>query len=168
MISDRMIHVRQATKLDARQMAQLLNAIIAKSGTTAQTTPITAQDLQDEMRHCSRQSLWILAEDDRVQALGFQNVRPHPDLPDDTGDIATFVKLGQTGLGIGTKLFETTKKRAKRMGYAWLNATIRADNESGLIYYQSRGFETYNRIPDTKLADGTVVDRICKRYDLSR
>ena len=120
------------------------------------------------MRLFARRSLWILAEDEKARTLGLQNVRPHPDLPDDTGDIATFVQLGQTGLGIGTKLFETTKKRAKRFGYAWINATIRADNESGLIYYQSRGFETYRRISDTKLADGTVVDRICKRYDLSR
>ncbi|MEL7258347.1 MAG: GNAT family N-acetyltransferase, partial [Pseudomonadota bacterium] len=91
---------------------------------------------------------------------------PHENLPDDAADIATFVKLGQTGLGIGSKLFERTKSEARRLGYAWLNATIRADNESGLTYYQSRGFEDYKRIRNTQLADGTIVDRICKRYKL--
>ena len=163
-----MIHVRQATPLDTRQMAALLNEIIAKGGTTAHTKPVTPEDIQAQMRLYPGQTSWFLAEDAKAQTLGFQEIRPHPNLPADTCDIATFVRLGQTGLGIGTQLFDATKKRAKKLGYAWINATIRADNDSGLTYYQSKGFETYTRIADTRLADGTIVDRICKRYDLAR
>ncbi|WP_245890451.1 hypothetical protein [Roseovarius confluentis] len=44
-----MIHVRQANPLDARQMAELLNRIIAKGGTTARTTSITPKEMQAEM-----------------------------------------------------------------------------------------------------------------------
>lgn len=161
-----MIHIRQATPLDARQMAQLLNEIIAKGGTTARAAPITAEEMNAEMRLCSGQTAWILAEDDAAQVMGFQNIGPHPDLPPEAADIATFVRIGQTGLGIGSKLFEATRKRGKKLGYMWINATIRADNESGLTYYRSKGFETYKRLTDTVLADGTTVDRLCKRYDL--
>lgn len=161
-----MIHVRQATPLDARQMAGLLNEIVAKGGTTARTMPITPEEMQAEMRLYPGRNAWILAEDDTATVLGFQHIGPHPDLPPEAADIATFVRLGQTGLGIGSKLFEATKRRAKRIGYKWINATIRADNDSGLTYYQSKGFEDYRRIPDTRLTEGTVVDRICKRYDL--
>lgn len=163
-----MIHVRQANLLDARPMAELLNRIIAKGGTTARTTSITPEEMQAEMRLYLGLNAWILAEDDAAQVLGFQHIGPHPDLPPEAADIATFVRLGQTGLGIGSKLFEATKRRARRIGYKWINATIRADNDSGLTYYQSKGFEDYRRLPDTVLADGTTVDRICKRHDLSR
>ncbi|MGK7650962.1 N-acetyltransferase family protein [Roseovarius sp. B08] len=161
-----MIHVRQANPLDARQMADLLNQIIAKGGTTARTTPITADEMRSEMRLYPGQTAWILAEDDNAHVLGFQHIGPHPELPPEAADIATFVRLGQTGLGIGSHLFEATKTFARRLGYEWINATIRADNESGLTYYQSKGFEDYRRLPDTVLADGTTVDRLCKRYDL--
>jgi len=160
------IHVHQAGLSDTRQMTELLNEIIAKGGTTAHTKAFEPDMLGAEMRLYPGQTAWILAENNVGDVLGFQNIMPHENLPDDAADIATFVKLGQTGLGIGSKLFEHTKSQARRLGYTWLNATIRADNESGLTYYQSRGFEDYKRISNTQLADGTIVDRICKRYEL--
>lgn len=162
-----MIHVRPAGPADTRQMTDLLNEIIKKGGTTAHTKPFPPDRLKEEMRLYKGQTSWVLVEDDAGDVLGFQNIMPNPRLPSDAADIATFVKLGQTGLGIGSRLFDFTKEEARKLGYAWINATIRADNESGLAYYQSRGFETYDRILGIELADGTIVDRICKRYDLS-
>jgi len=35
-----------------------------------------------------------------------------------------------------------------------------------LIYYQSRGFETYGRVEGVRLASGRIVDQVHKRYDL--
>jgi ribosomal protein S18 acetylase RimI-like enzyme len=87
-------------------------------------------------------------------------------LPPEACDIASFVKLGQTGLGIGTLLFDASRQAAKDLGYDWINATIRADNSGGLAYYQSRGFETYARHGNQQLANGTIVDKVSKRYDL--
>ena len=130
------------------------------------TDPFKPETLANKMRLYSGQSAWVLAENDAGDVVGFQNIMPHSDLPDDAADIATFVKLGQTGLGIGSKLFDSTKSEASRLGYTWINATIRADNESRLTYYESLGFEDYKQIPKTRLADGTIIDRICKRYDL--
>ena len=161
-----MIHIRPAGESDARQMVDLLNAIIAKGGTTAHTKPVMAHALVEEMRLYSSQTAWLLAETDGGDVVGFQNILPHTNLPKDACDIATFVKLGQTGFGIGSQLFEATKSAARGLGYTWINATIRVDNESGLTYYQSRGFEDYKRIANTQLDDGTIVDRVCKRFDL--
>ncbi|MEO1139873.1 MAG: GNAT family N-acetyltransferase [Pseudomonadota bacterium] len=162
-----MIHVRKAGTGDTGQLADLLNAIIAKGGTTAHTQPLTGADLSAEIRLYPGQSAWFLAEDDGGQVLGFQNIQPNAKFPADAADIATFVRLGQTGRGVGSKLFEATKTAARDLGYTWISATIRADNDSGLTYYQSRGFEDYERLRDTRMSDGTVVDRICKRYDLA-
>jgi ribosomal protein S18 acetylase RimI-like enzyme len=98
--------------------------------------------------------------------MGFQWIEPARYLPPEAAEIATFARMGHTGLGIGSKLFEATQSAAKALGYAWINANIRADNGGGLIYYQSRGFEDYGRIEGYEMGDGTRVDKVLKRFDL--
>ncbi|MBF9060767.1 GNAT family N-acetyltransferase [Rhodobacterales bacterium HKCCSP123] len=162
-----MITVRPAHPLDAREMADILNEIIAIGGTTAMSGPIDAAYFVARMRNAPGASAWHVAETEEGEILGFQWIAPGNDhLPPDAAEIATFARPGRQGLGIGSKLFEATKAAAKRMGYAWVNANIRADNAGGLIYYQSRGFEDYGRIEGYRMADGTVVDKILKRLDL--
>ncbi len=161
-----MIAVRPAGDLDARDMADLLNAIIRKGGTTAFVQEITAETIKGWFRQAPDHAVWHVAEDDSGQILGFQSIEPHPDLPPEACDVATFVRVGQTGLGIGSKLFEASKAAARAFGYDWINATIRADNAGGLTYYQSRGFETYAHHPGQRLANGMVVDKVSKRYEL--
>ncbi|WP_425092346.1 N-acetyltransferase family protein [Tropicimonas sp. S265A] len=162
-----MIRIRRAGDLDARNMADLLNRIIARGGATAFTEPVSRDTLMAWFRKAPDQSVWHIAEDDVGALLGFQSVEPHPGLPPDACDIATFVRIGQTGLGVGSRLFETTVEAARNLGYRWINATIRADNSGGLTYYQSRGFETYAHHPEVRLANGQIVDRISKRFDLT-
>ena len=161
-----MINVRPAISLDAGSMAVLLNRIIEIGGTTAKTSPVTAQDLSDWMRNDDKRTAWHVAVDKEERVVGFQWIAPHPNLPPVAADIATFVEVGQTGLGIGSALFEATKNAAKTLGFQWINATIRADNEGGLIYYQSRGFLPYGRLEDVALANGQKVDKVLKRFEL--
>jgi len=93
-------------------------------------------------------------------------VSPEDYLPTEAVDISTFVQVGRTGLGIGSALFKATQKAAKALGYTWINANIRADNEGGLIYYQSRGFEDYDMIRGYKMENGQIVDKRLKRFML--
>ena len=161
-----MIPVRPAMDLDAGSMAALLNAIIERGGTTALTRPVTARDMRDWMSTNAKRSAWHVALDDRERVVGFQWISPHEKLPDGAVDIATFVEIGRTGLGIGSTLFTATAKAAKSLGYRWINATIRADNEGGLTYYQSRGFRDWAFDEGVTLQSGLVVSKISKRYDL--
>lgn len=162
-----MITVRPAHPLDAREMAEILNAIIAIGGTTAMTGQIDAAYFVKRMQTAPEASAWHVAETEAGEILGFQWIAPGGDyLPPEAAEIATFAKPGRQGLGIGSKLFEATKAAAKRLGYGWINANIRADNAGGLAYYQSRGFEDYGRIDRYRMADGQIVDKILKRYDL--
>ncbi|ASM73993.1 MULTISPECIES: GNAT family N-acetyltransferase [Roseobacteraceae] len=161
-----MIRVRHATALDAASMAHLLNAIIETGGTTALTRPVTATDLKDWMTVDADRSAWQVALDDTEAVVGFQWVAPHAKLPPQACDVASFVQLGRTGLGIGSALFDATRKAAKDLGYDWINATIRADNEGGLTYYQSRGFRDWAIDEGVKLDSGQVVNKISKRFDL--
>ena len=161
-----MIHVRPAMSLDAASMAKLLNEIIQIGGTTALTRPVTGQDLKEWMAVNSDASAWHVALDGMERVVGFQWVSPHPKLPPEACDIATFVQVGRTGLGIGSALFTATSGAAKSLGYRWINATIRVDNEGGLTYYQSRGFRTWAVDENVPLDSGQMVDKISKRFDV--
>ncbi len=157
--------IRPAHDLDAGEMAALLNEIIAIGGTTALTGEVGRDDILGWMRR--PKGAWHVAETEEGEILGFQYIAPGAEyLPSEAAEIATFAKPGKQGLGIGSKLFQATRVVAKQLGYAWINANIRADNESGLAYYQSRGFEDYGRIEGYRMADGRVVDKILKRLDL--
>ena len=162
-----MINVRPAIALDAPSMARLLNPIIEDGSTTAITTKVTGDILVSWMSDKYDRDAWHVAVNDSEEVVGFQWIAQGGDyLPPEAAEIATFVQIGQTGLGIGSKLFDATKQAAKDLGYAWINANIRADNEGGLIYYQSRGFQDYGRIEGYEMANGQKVDKILKRYDL--
>lgn len=162
-----MIHVRPAIRLDAPSMARLLNAIIHEGGTTAITDPVSGDDLAEWMAENDGRAAWHVAVNDAEEVVGFQWIAPGGDyLPPEAAEIATFVQIGQTGLGIGSKLFDATRRAAKAIGYAWINANIRSDNEGGLIYYQSRGFQDYGVIEGYTLKNGQLVDKTLKRYDL--
>ena len=161
-----MITVRRPIALDTADMARLLNEIIAQGGTTALVRPLTARDIADRMASHPGASAWHVAMDADEKVVGFQWIAPNETLPPEAADIATFVQIGQTGLGIGSALFAATRKAAKQLGYTWINANIRADNEGGLVYYQSRGFQDYGVIEGFELADGTLVTKRLKRFDV--
>lgn len=161
-----MIRVRRAMALDAGSMARLLNEIIHIGGTTAMTRAVTGEDIADWMEYAPDRAAWHVALDGLEQVVGFQWIEPSKNLPSDAANIATFVQVGRNGLGIGSALFSATAQAAKDLGYAWINANIRADNDGGLTYYQSRGFRDYGVIEGYVLSDGTQVDKRLKRYDV--
>ena len=161
-----MITARPPITLDTPDMARLLNEIIGAGGTTAMTRPVTGDDLVEWIAFDPAHSAWHVAVDSAERIVGFQWIEPAKYLPPEAAEIATFVQMGQTGLGIGSALFDATRKAAKMLGYGWINANIRADNEGGLIYYQSRGFQDYRVIKGYEMADGQIVDKRLKRFDL--
>ncbi|CUK09766.1 MAG: GNAT family N-acetyltransferase [Shimia thalassica] len=160
------LSIRPGASADIRQVADLLNEIIAAGGTTALTEPMTRDALEGWLFDNADRSTWHVAIDDTGEMLGFQWIGIWPELPPEACDIGTFVKTGRSGLGIGSALFEATKQAAIDLGYDWINANIRADNSGGLAYYQSRGFRDWGQLDNIELADGTKVNKTLKRYDL--
>ncbi|MBV1866437.1 MAG: GNAT family N-acetyltransferase [Marinosulfonomonas sp.] len=149
-------------------MSDLLNEIISVGGTTAHQNPVSADTLQEWYAKFEGQSSWQIALDSNGQIMGFQFAEPHANLPDDALDISSFVRVGAVKMGIGSKLFDATKKAVERLGFNWLNATIRGDNTGGLAYYTSRGFQTWTTDENVPLPDGTIVTKISKRFDLNQ
>jgi L-amino acid N-acyltransferase YncA len=158
--------VRPVTDADAAELAELLNAIIARGGTTALQEPFTARRLADAYLTGPDVICCFVAEDAAGQLLGFQTLGRYPGLPDGWGDIGTFTRVGGVQRGVGTALFAATRAEARRQGLAGLNATIRADNSGGLAFYGRMGFADHSLTPAVPLADGTLVDRVHKRFAL--
>lgn len=163
-----MIHIRRAGPMDSRAMADLLNEINHIGATTKFTSPITGDTIIGWMSVNCDCSAWHIAENDAGDILGYQSIAPQKNLPPRACDIATFVRNGETELGIGSKLFEASRKAAWILGYDLINATIRADNAGGLAYYQSLGFEPYRHHTDTPKGDRSLIDRVSKRFDLTK
>jgi L-amino acid N-acyltransferase YncA len=160
------LRIRAAGPADARDIADMLSRVLASADTSAIQGPVDAAMIRSWMALAPACSAWHVAENDRGEILGLQWIEPHAGLPTDAASIATFVAPGRQQLGIGSALFPATERAAQKLGYAWINATIRADNEGGLVYYQSRGFRQWKHEHDVEIAPGRVVDRVCTRYDL--
>ena len=166
------IEVRLAHIDDSAELAELLNEIIEIGGTTAFMTPFDAETMTSYFIE-SEIGISCLVAEDGEQIVGFQTLEwcdprydgPAP-LPADWTQISTFVRNGHDRKGVGHMLFPATLDRARAAGVAVINATIRADNVSGLGYYSAVGFVDYQRLKDVPLANGVLVDRLRKRFDL--
>ncbi len=161
--------IRPAQASDAEDMANLLNVIIAKGGTTAYQSPWDSDRiLAHYVRDNSLISCHVAEEYGRI--CGFQGLwhphDPQDPMPEGWAVIASFVADGHAGKGIGGKLFNATLMAARAAGTRVIDATIRADNHSGLGYYGALGFVDYDVLRSVPLRDGTLVDRIRKRFDL--
>lgn len=159
--------VRRAGPADARGIAEMLTDLLAATGTSAIAGPVGAATVRTWMTAAPERAVWHLAEDEKGAIQGVQWIEPAADLPEDMADIATFAALGRQRLGTGSALFAATVPVARALGFRWLHASIRADNEGGLVYYRSRGFEAFGRIADRPLSDGRRIDRIRMRHDLT-
>jgi L-amino acid N-acyltransferase YncA len=160
--------IRSARREDAPSLAELLNAIIARGGTTALEEPYSADGLADAYLVGPDVICCFVAVNAETGTLeGFQTLGRYPSLPAEWGDIGTFARIGGTQRGIGTALFAATREEARRQGLQWINATIRADNTGGLAFYGRMGFEDYRVSRGMPLKDGTPVDRVHKRYPLA-
>ena len=163
-----MISVRAVQPSDAAELAELLNAIIARGGTTALETPYTPAHLDEVYLTGPDVLCCFVAVDEATGRIeGFQTLCRADHLDADWGDIGTFSRLGGAQRGIGTALFEATKARATELGLAGINATIRADNEGGLAFYAKQGFVDHGVDRAVPLNDGKPMDRINKHYRLS-
>ncbi|HEX7694199.1 MAG TPA: GNAT family N-acetyltransferase [Sphingomonas sp.] len=161
------LHVRPTTRTDAPTLAELLNEIIAAGGTTAYEAPFAPDAFAEAHIDGPGVITSVMAENGDGRAMGFQTLLRSEKLGPEWGNIATFARHGATARGIGSALFAATRTAAVAAGLTTLNATIRADNAGGLAFYSRMGFVDYAVAHGVKLADGTPVDRISRRFALT-
>jgi ribosomal protein S18 acetylase RimI-like enzyme len=141
--------VRPAEISDAEPMAELINKLIARGGTTAYRRPFDREGIVEYFIK-PRYGISCAVAVEGVDIVGFQALEwsdpdtPGPDkLPSDWAVVATYVALGQHGRGIGRKLLAATLDAARAAGVICIDATIRHENTGGLTYYDRMGFVDY-------------------------
>lgn len=161
------LDVRLVRTEDADELAELLNVIIARGGTTALQEPFTGPGLEAKYLTGPDVIFCFVAVDAATGRLEvFQTLGRYADLPPEIGDIGTFVRVGDTQRGVGSALFAATRVEAKARRLSAINATIRADNTGGLTFYGRMGFVDHSVTAGVPLKDGSPVDRVHKRYEL--
>jgi L-amino acid N-acyltransferase YncA len=153
--------VRIARPTDAAGMTTLLNAVIAKGGTTAHESPKTAAEVRGDYID-GRDVLSAVIAEDAGTIIGWQTVG----LAGGDPHIGTFVQPGLQAKGVGAALFALTLQTLRKTKTDYIIAWIRADNVPGLAYYARIGFLDIGGDPDFALKDGTTVGRIHRRFDL--
>jgi L-amino acid N-acyltransferase YncA len=162
------IEVRRVRETDASELATLLNEIISRGGTTALEEVFTPDALARRLLIGPNVICCFVAVRRATRRLlGFQSLERSHGLPDDIGDIGTFVRVGLTQKGVGSMLFTATRTEAQRKKLRAINATIRADNIGGHAFYDRMGFAHHRVQRAAPLKDGTPVDRISKLYLLN-
>lgn len=161
------LQVRPVTSADASELAELLNAVISRGGTTALQDPFTPERLdRSYLTGPDVFCCFVAVETDSGRLAGFQTLCRAPYVPEGWGDIGTFARVDGSQRGVGSALFAATRARAEALGLAGLNANIRADNTGGLAFYSRMGFQDFSVDHAVPLKDGTPVDRIHKRFAL--
>ncbi len=163
------VHYRAAVPDDSQSLTDILNAVILAGGTTAHQTLFDAE--RTRRHYITGSSVIRCTVALRGETpMGFQVLLwPNEDgqaFDPGWGIIATFVGPDAQGLGMGRGLFDETVLAAKGADVTTIDATIRADNTGGLKYYSAMGFSDYDVLRGVPLRDGTIVDRVRKRYDL--
>ena len=157
--------IRDALPGDVPALCDLLNAIVRAGGTTARLQEMTVSEFTQHYVTGGPVSACLVALLDN-QAVGFQALNTDARLPAGWVDIGTFTRRENSVKGAGAALFAATRSRAAGMGFAVINATIRADNVPGLAYYARMGFLDYKIDRAVPLGNGQLVDRINRRFDL--
>jgi L-amino acid N-acyltransferase YncA len=158
--------VRTATPSDAQDMVSLLQEVVDAGGTTAIQGIVPTDYFDAIITGAGETTCCFVAIAPKDMIAGLQYVRHSANLPPNVGSIATFALLGATQRGIGAMLFKATLQEAASIGFIEIDATIHADNTSGLAYYSKLGFSDFEVSRDVPLADGKRVDRISKRLTL--
>ena len=158
--------VREALVADSVQMCALLNEIIEIGGTTAMEEVMSLSTFHAKYFEGEGSISCFVAEKDCV-ILGFQKVNKLGCVSNQISDIATFARACTQIKGVGRVLFEHTRVVVQQAGFLEINAQIRADNLPGMAYYTAMGFAPFDMVKAVPLKDGTPVDRMIKRYDLT-
>lgn len=150
------ITIREAKASDAPAMSRILQKILQgwQSDRPYAPSHVLAHYVEDPDRiRCS------VAVDESGAVIGFQSLKHategnHFGLPVGWGIIGTYVDEQATGRGVGKALFAASLAAARNANIPEIDATIGADNETGLAYYEAVGFRTYDTKPGA----------ICKKY----
>lgn len=166
------LHIRIATLDDAGALCALLNEVIQIGGSTAYETVMDAEKFASIFLLRPAHICCHAAQLANGALVGFQFLEYSHEIGGEWASISTFARANNVAnntppvKGVGRALFPFSRDFLINTPTQFIDATIRADNNSGLAYYEKMGFRTYKTTKNKPLKDGTLVDRISKQFTL--
>jgi len=155
--------VRRDSLEDAAGVADVLNNVIAEGRYTALTGHWTAEAelafLQSFLG--PRSELFVAEVAGRI--VGHQGIEPFVTYTSTMAHVAhvgTYVHADFQGRGIGKRLAAATFDFARAHGYEKVVIYVLADNEGGLAYYRSLGFEPLGVLKRQTKIGGVYHDEV--------
>jgi L-amino acid N-acyltransferase YncA len=148
-------------EFDIPSCARIINFIIRQGGTTANEEEFSLEAARKEFLEVPPIAI-VVEYGGRI--VGFQNAY---DYAEGVYSIGSFTDQEKPVRGAGRALFAATLEACRQRGGTAILARITSDNLPGLAYYSKMGFQDDHVLPkDVIRKNGTVVDRIVKRYAL--
>ncbi len=154
--------VRREDLQDAAGVAAVLNAVIAEGRFTALAGHWTPEAEQAFLNNLGPRSQVFVAEV-AGRIVGFQVIEPfvsYTPTMDHVAHFGTYVHASFRGRGIGRRLAEATLRFAREHGYEKSVVYVLADNELGLAFYHSLGFQEKGVLARQTKIDGLYHDEI--------
>lgn len=150
-------HVRPATVDDAREVAAVLNAVIAEGGVTLFDRPFSPEEEATFISSLSPRSALFVAEVDNTIA-GLQSLDLFSNVAPSVAHVATmgtWLRRDVRGQGIGRLLALESFRFAERHGYTKIVVHVLSGNERALRFYRGLGFAPIGIArKQVRLADG--------------
>jgi len=154
--------VRRDDLQDAAGVADVLNSVIAEGRYTALTGHWTPEAEQAFLQGLGpRREVSVAEVAGRI--AGFQVIEPfvtYTSTMDHVAHMGTYVCAEFRGRGIGRRLAACTLAFARAHGYEKSVIYVMADNEPGLAYYRSLGFEECGVLHRQVKIDGVYHDAV--------
>ena len=134
--------IRKVTVEDARQVADVMNSVIAEGRHTIFDRPFTVEEETQFISSLGSRSVLHVAEI-AGKITGVQSIDLLTDLATSVQHVATmgtWLLLDYRGLGIGRSLAEESFRFARSHGYRKIVIQVLADNHRALRFYRSLGF----------------------------
>jgi L-amino acid N-acyltransferase YncA len=156
------VTIRKATVDDAREIADVINSVIAEGKYTIFDRPFSEEEERDFISSLGNRSALHVAELDGkiagVQSLdlfsGFANSVSH------VATMGTWLRADSRGGGIGKLLAEESFQFARNNGYRKVVIQVLADNERALQFYRSLGFRDIGVAREHVKLGGTFHDEV--------
>jgi L-amino acid N-acyltransferase YncA len=147
---------------DATAVAAVLNSVIDEGRYTALAGHFTPQAELAFLQSLGPRSEMFVAEM-ADQIVGFQVIEPfvaYTPTMDHVCQLATYVRAGLRGQGIGHRLSEATLAFAHAYGYEKAVVYVLVGNKGGLAYYRSLGFKERGVLTRQTKIGGTYHDEV--------
>jgi L-amino acid N-acyltransferase YncA len=129
----RAITLRRARPDDNDQIAALWNAALASAIMTSDTGPRTPASQHEWLARHGDEHLIVVVDVADDEALAYGSLSPDRDKPAfrATVEDSVYVKVGQRGIGMGSRVLAELLRRARERGHHTVIARIIADHEVG-------------------------------------